>query len=263
MATAGPPTPPISPDGNYWWDGQSWQPMPVPASAPVAPPTPGPSPVDKPAWLDQAPAWLDPQAAVAPAPPVENEPAQFPAWAAPTRKARPWIYLTGALVIAVLALTGVWVRGQILTFQATSAPVQRASPSPLMSDYERADRFLNVELAPSVVEATNTLTPVETACTPSLPPACKDALIATDKAMVKTEDVLNTTRDIPVCIAREVQQFKDDWIGMEQGVALAISGFQANSRDLTVQGLQRFGAIAQYVSPDVDRITKAEATCKH
>jgi hypothetical protein len=50
---------------------------------------------------------------------------------------------------------------------------------------------------------------------------------------------------------------------MEQGVALAISGFQANSRDLTVQGLQRVGSIAQFPNPDVDRITKAEATCPH
>ncbi len=247
MAVPGPPTPPISPDGNYWWDGQSWQPMPVRVQAPV------PSPTEKPAWLDEQPA---------PAPPVEYVPTTEAAWMPPVRRGRrPWIYITGAFVLVVIAITGVWVRGQIATFQESSAPV--ISPSPLLSDYERADRFLNTELAPALVAVGNTLKPVQDACTPSLPPACKDALIAMDKEMIKTEDVLNHTRDIPVCIGREVQQFKDDWIGMEQGVSLAISGFQNNSRDLTIQGLQRVGAIAQYLSPDADRITKAEATCPH
>jgi hypothetical protein len=52
-----PPPPQISPDGNYWWDGQAWQLMPgrvaaTPAAAtPVAPqPTPD---TPRPSWLPE------------------------------------------------------------------------------------------------------------------------------------------------------------------------------------------------------------------
>ncbi|HEX9094639.1 MAG TPA: hypothetical protein VF990_00910 [Candidatus Dormibacteraeota bacterium] len=51
-----PPPPPLSPDGNYWWDGQAWQLMPgriaaTPAAAtPAAQPTTG---TPRPAWLPE------------------------------------------------------------------------------------------------------------------------------------------------------------------------------------------------------------------
>jgi hypothetical protein len=78
--------------------------------------------------------------------------------------------------------------------------------------------------------------------------------------MVAAEDAINKG-DIPICIAREVLQFKNDWIGMEQGIALAISGFNNNSQDLYLQGFVKFAEIAQYLQPDMDRITAAENTC--
>ncbi len=155
-----------------------------------------------------------------------------------------------------------FVRGQILAFQAASNQTYVVtSPTPFLSDYERADRFINVDLTPAFAGVVVPLQSVENTCTPSsLVPSCKDALIATDKAMIAAEDVINKG-DIPICIAREVLQFKNDWIGMEQGVALAISGFNNNSRDLYLQGFVKFAEIAQYLQPDMDRITAAEKTC--
>jgi hypothetical protein len=58
-----------------------------------------------------------------------------------------------------------------------------------------------------------------------------------------------------------IPQFKDDWQGMEQGVSLAISGYNDNSYDLYLQGMVKFAEIAQYIKPDMDRITTAEKTC--
>jgi hypothetical protein len=281
-----PAIPPISPDGRYWWDGQQWQslftpdgmhrwngqqwiplatPFDQPPPAPVAPLTAPPP--EKPAWLDQAPEWLaSPPGAAAPEPPqpVMEQPAPA-AWTGTARpRSRAMIYGTALLLIAVVGFGGWVVRGQLLASQASNdASLHATSPTPLLSDYERADRYLNLELGPPLLDATNTLTPLENACTPSLPPACKDALITTDKAMVKAEEVMNHTRDIPPCIARELAQFKDDWVGMEQGLTLAISGYQSNNRQLIIQGFQRFANIAQYVKADVDRITKAEQTCAH
>src|SRR5438067_615296 len=127
---------------------------------------------------------------------------------------------------------------------------------------EQADRFINVDLAPSLTAAVGPLQKVGSSCTMTgMPPSCKDALIATNKAMLATEDVLDQGH-IPACIARQVQQFKYDWQGMEQGVSQAISGFvNGNNIDLYRQGMVKFAEIAQYVQPDMDRITAAEKTC--
>jgi len=265
MATPPAATPPISPDGHYWWDGQAWQPMPAAAAPAPVPAAPAPGPAAAPA--DQPPSWLaTPPAAAAPAPPEPEAVYQQPAaanlpWSAPAAPpTRMWIYMTGLLLVVIIAIGGVALYGQL---HATSnvASVQ-ASPSPLISDYERADRFLNVDLGPALVETNEALPAVSSKCTSSLPPACKDALITLNKAMVDMDDAMTINqRDIPPCIGRAFQQFKDDWIGMEQGVSLAISGYNANSRALIIQGLQKFAAIAQFVKPDVDRIDKAHQTC--
>ncbi|HUE66919.1 MAG TPA: hypothetical protein VMP38_01965 [Candidatus Acidoferrum sp.] len=79
--------------------------------------------------------------------------------------------------------------------------------------------------------------------------------------MITGDDALSHQRDIPACIARGVNQFKYDWQGMEQGVSLAISGYNDNSYDLYLQGMVKFAEIAQYIKPDMDRITTAKATC--
>ncbi|TMD14921.1 MAG: hypothetical protein E6I96_08415 [Chloroflexi bacterium] len=255
MSTPQPAQPQISPDGHYWWDGQAWQPMPT---------APGPA-AGQPAWLDQPPTWLAaPPDAPAPAPPapVAEQPSVTPAWTTPAPpSSRLWIYMTGLLLIVIIAIGAVAVYGQLNANTNTVASVQ-VSPTPLISDYERADRFLNVDLGPSLVEANQALPGVTSKCTSTLPPPCKDALIALDKAMVEVDNAMTSNqRDIPPCIGRPVQQFKDDWTGMEQGVALAISGYDANSRTLILQGLQKFAAIAQYLKPDVDRISKAEQVC--
>jgi len=171
------------------------------------------------------------------------------------------IYMAGFLIIAILAIGG-FVVYPMLKPSATITVSVKVSPSPLLSDYERADRFLNVDLAPSLASSNEALPAVTSKCTSSLPPPCKDALIALDKAMSDVDQaMLNYQRDIPVCIGRPVQQFKDDWTGMEQGVALAVSGYNANSRALIIQGLQKFASIAKFLKPDIDRINKAGQAC--
>ena len=269
MASEGVPGPQLSPDGHWWWDGQAWQPVrapqpPQPAPAPA--PAPAAAAASKPEWLDQAPSWLaEPPGVAAPAPPpaAVAEPAPAPMWQTPPGSGRsPVVYIAAALLIAVIGLGAFVVRGQLAGNQDNVATTQ-VSPSPLISDYERADRFLNIDLGPSLTETTNALPGVESQCTSSLPPGCKDALIKLDKAMVDVQDaVTQNQRDIPGCIGPAVAQFKYDWNGMEQGVSQAIQGYQANSRDMIISGLQKFASIAQFLKPDVDRIDAAQKTCQ-
>ncbi len=264
MAPSQPATPPVSPDGNYWWDGQAWQPMPVPGAPAAAAPVPAtqaaPVAADQPTWLDQPLPSLRPEPA--PVVPVVQEVSPAPSWQAPTRGSRTWIYITGALLIVVIAVTGLYLGTQFRNQATNTAAIVSPSPSPIMSDYERADRFLNVDLNPPLAEVVDAIPAINKNCTSKLPPGCKDALIVLNKAMLDVDDAIAKNQsDIPVCIARSVQQFKFDWEGMEQGVSQAIGGFSANSRALIIQGLVKFSSIAKFLDPDITRINKAEAAC--
>ncbi len=120
---------------------------------------------------------------------------------------------------------------------------------------------MNLQLTPAFAALVSPLQSAEKDCPPSsMQPACKPDLIAVDKAMTAGEAAFGQA-DFPVCIGREVGQFKNDWMGMEQGIALALSGYRDNSYDLYLQGLVKFAEIAQYLQPDLDRITAAEKTC--
>ena len=213
-------------------------------------------PPTQPAWLDSPP----PQAA--PAAPPEPQPQEVPAWVTPQpRSSRLWIYLTGLLMIVVIAGGGVWVRGQIIANQA-SDQAAAAPPTPLLPDNERADRYLNIELSPVFVGLVTPLQNVQKDCSPkTIVPACKPDLIALNQAMIAGDDALGRQRDIPACIAREVNQLKYDWQTMETGVSLAISGYNDNSYSLYLQGMVRFAELAQYIKPDADRITAAKTSC--
>lgn len=263
MATPPGSTPPISPDGHYWWDGQAWQPIAQPAA-------PAPAAEAPPSWLAVQPQAQAPGPQVqAPVPPepvyqqpaYEQPPAGAPAWATPAPPSnRFWIYLTGLLLIVVIAVVAVWGYG-VLHNTTETAAVQ-PTPSPIISDYERADRFLNVDLGPALVEANQAIPAVNKNCTASLPPPCKDALITLNNAMVDLGKAMqNYQSDIPICIGREVDQFKNDWQGMEQGLSSAIAGFESNNRTQILEGLQRFAALGQYMKPDVARINTAQQAC--
>src|SRR5262245_40969282 len=231
-----------------------------------------PPPVAAPAAVEQAPSWLaTPPAAAAPAPqpePVAYEPQpvypQQPApaaWMAPApQRSSMTTYVTAAILIGVLAAGG-FVAWQMTSHTEYTASVQ-ASPSPTVPDYERADRFLNVDLLPALQEVNNAVPAVNKNCTSTLPPACKDALITLNTAMIDLGNAItNNQKDIPVCIGQAVSQFQNDWQTMEQGLSTAIQGFQQNNRSLIVDGLQRYAVVAQYMKPDVDRINTAEQTC--
>ena len=268
MASSPPGSPPISPDGNYWWDGQAWQPMPFPgAQVAAAPPQvaqAAPVAANQPAWLDQP---LTPVVEAAPnlmpEPALIQEPMVQP-WnsAAPRGRSRTWIYATGALLLVVMSVTALYVGSQLRLYGQNTAVVVSPSPSPIISDYERADRFLNVDVTPPLAEVNDAVPAVNKNCTSKLPPTCKDALIVMNTAMVGVDDAIAKSQaDIPVCIARPVQQFQFDWRGMEQGVSQAIGGFTAKSRSLIIAGLVKYFEIAQYLKPDIDRINKALAAC--
>ena len=226
-------------------------------------------PADKPAGLEQPPEWLaSPPAGPAPSappPPPPSAPVEVAVYE--QQAASPYapgqgagtgttvLYSAGVIVLlAALVLGGWFVRGAILARQADAVWAPSPSPSPLLSDYEQADRFLNLQLAPAIQDVDSTLPALKAKCTAKLPPGCRDAIIATDQAMLKADNVIDKA-DIPRCIGAQMQQFQRDWRGMESGLGMAVTGYNSNSKDLTVQGLQRFASFAQYLKPDANRMT--------
>jgi hypothetical protein len=187
---------------------------------------------------------------------------EIPAWVTPRPKSsRPWIYLTGLVMVAAIAGGGLWMRGQFITNQANDSAITQTTSTPLLSDYERADRFLNLTATPAFAALITPLQAVEKDCTPkAMTAACKPDLIATDKALIAGETAFQQA-DVPSCVARQVNQLEYDWQAMEQGVGLAISGYNDNSYDLYLQGMVKFAELSQYIKPDMDRITGAEAGC--
>lgn len=223
-----------------------------------------PPPDEPPSWLASPPP-ASPPAPVAVAPEIVTQPEAEPAqpWnmPVPASPSRSLIYLAGFLIIVLIGALGLGVYN-VIHANDTSGSLAHVTPSPLIPAYERADRFLNVDLAPSLTETNQALPAVTSNCTASLPSGCKDALITLDKAMVDVDTAISANQgDIPACIGPQMQQFRDDWSGMEQGVAMAISGYQSSSRTLIIQGLQKFAAIAHFLKPDIARINSAEQGC--
>jgi len=214
-------------------------------------------PTDQPAWLDQPP----PAAPAATPPPQQEPPQEMPAWLAPRPSgSRLWIYLTGVLLIVVIAGGAVWLRGQFVAYNTTDQ-YATSTPKSLLSDHERADRFVNVQLTPAFAALVTPLQNVGKDCSPrAMTAPCKPDLIATSQALIAGDTVFRQG-DIPVCIGPQVNQLKFDWQGLEQGVGQAIGGYNDNSYDLYLQGMVKFAEIAQYIKPDVDRITGAETGC--
>ncbi|HVC99729.1 MAG TPA: hypothetical protein VNG93_01115, partial [Candidatus Dormibacteraeota bacterium] len=272
MAAFSPDAPPMSPDGRFWWDGQAWQPLyspdgmwrwsgqawvplaePFGAEATYAPQSvmaePAPADLASPP-AEAPPAWLDPSAAaiLAPPPVAVPDPTPVPAYAPPARMGlRPFIYLGGALLVGAIVLTG-WIfrdqlRAQPIDYSST---LPSPSPSPSGSEYDRTQRFLNDILGPSIDQVNQTLPGLQAACTPDLPVACSDAISATDQKVLATSKVI-ASADIPPCIATPMAQFNRDWSGIESGLELSLSGYQYNSKQLIITGLQRVVDYAGYL----------------
>src|SRR5258708_11238986 len=140
-----PQNPQMSPDGAYWWDGQAWQPMPLPGSpVPVAP---QPSQVDRPSWLPEAietPSAPLPASTTSQAPVATQDPIAPPsAFATPVAQMAPPPWMpqtppastsrTAVMVAAVAAIAlmmagaGVWAWHQ--SQAAEARPSQAATPS--------------------------------------------------------------------------------------------------------------------------------------
>lgn len=238
--------PPISDDGRYWWDGAAWQPLfspdgrhrwdgrqwvPVAAPAPPAEPAAASGGADLPAWLPVESA----QALQGPPIVVQHQivAEQASEWSGRSGPpSRPWIIwgagavIAGSLGVALFALHNQYPYG--LPFfgggggTTTVTLGGRATPDPNLSQYERADRLLNVQLAPKLVEAGNAEQAIGKDCATPVAQPCRVALNDTYRKLDAIIQAIDTS-DVPPCIQAPLLKFRNTLNSAEFQLAQAVS----------------------------------------
>jgi hypothetical protein len=257
----------LSPDHKWIWDGNRWLPIsPAPldpgasgAQAPTA--TYSASPVEA-MPLPHIPRASGPTFDV----PVE-QPVVTPLWEQPVRSGMSlYLYVAAGAVVLVMAMI---VLSSMNIVQlpwpgagSTSNVRPAATPLPPLTtrtDYARADRFLNLSLAPALVGVNQTLPNLTQTCNGTLSNSCLSSITATDQQMKKVLSVIDGG-EIPPCIAAGMSKLRIDLSEMETGLTLALSGFKDNQRNLVTAGLSRFGSLGQALPADAASLNQAQKT---
>ncbi len=221
--------PPISDDGRFWWDGAAWQPLYSPDGAhrwdgrrwvPVAAPT-----GDLPAWLpaESASALHGPPEISRSEIPAEPAAALTPSSGPP---ARPWI-TWGARAVVVGAI---------------------------------ADRLLNLQLAPRLVEAGKAEQAIATDCATPVSQPCRVAL---NDTYHKLDAVIQTVdkSDIPPCIQAPLQKFRNTLNTAELQLAQAVQALDRSDSAGEVASIQAFATAIAGSQADAQAVQAAFATC--
>jgi hypothetical protein len=249
-AGVGPPQ--VSPDGKWVWDGQRWLPLP-PAGAEVSVPATS---------IPYAQPDTDPSVATfVYAPPM----ASTPAWPQPA-STRPSVfkYAAAGAVALVLLLVVLNATGMIqIPWPGTASPTVtmiHGSPPPLIPDYDQANRFLNLSLAPALDSLGNTLPAVSAACKATLSSGCHSAVNATNTQMTNVLSVIDHG-SIPDCIAVGMKTMRNDLQDMAGGIGVALHGFQDNSADEVDTGIYHFAVVGQSLKTDLATLDSEVPAC--
>jgi len=257
--------PPISPDGRWWWDGRQWQTLLSPD---------GTQRWDGKQWV---PAWLPPESATALHGPPEfaaspSAPAEpVPAWTGQPRKARPWV-IWGALAVgaALILVTFLSVRDILPPLPAlpsfgSSPPPRvpaRAAPDLSLTQHQRADKLLNLQLAPALAGAAQSEQVLAADCGSGhqQEQACRAAIADTYHKLSGVVDQIDRS-DVPPCIAKPLQDFRNRINLAANALALAIRYFDAKDGTRQGKALDDFASDIQGTAPLDQAVQTAYAAC--
>jgi hypothetical protein len=264
--------PQVSPDGKWIWDGSQWQPLPEATWEPAAEVV-IPQAVAVAAPIQQrvqfSPVEIQPQPAAFSYPvagyPVADAPIT-PLWAEPARSGRPLYIYAGAAAVVLIMLMMVLNSTNIIQLPwpggtANSAgPTIRPSPTPKTSDYARADRFLNVYLAPALPSVGHTLPALQSACTGTLSSGCLTMLNAAKQQMTTLLSTIDSG-DVPPCIAAGAKAARLDLQSMADGLDMSLNGYQDNNGAAVYGGIYRFAYFGRSLKADPAAINAQKVHC--
>jgi hypothetical protein len=223
----------------------------------VAAPAPAPAPTPAAIVMPYSPPKF-----VAPAP----EQNALPLWReAPRQGITLYLFVGAALVVLIMAMMAVnslnlvrfpWQSAEQIQVRPTPSPTQ---PLTVRSDYARAERFLNVSLAPAVVALNQTLTTTYQTCTGTLTISCHDAIVASEQQLKKVLAVIDRA-DIAPCIAPGMSKVRKDLATMDDAAQLALKGYTDNKSSAVVQDLYRLGSTDAVLKADSKAVDQALKT---
>jgi hypothetical protein len=261
----------ISPDGEWIWDGEQWQ--------PVAKPQEVSHQAVFAAWKGIAAEKAQPdqvaqaarptQAQVPASPPVIDNPFQVPAapgiplWQqTPKSGMTKYLYIAAGLIAVVVAAYFLSSLSSI-TWPWTPAPPPGPIPTtptpPLKarSDSARASLFYSGVLVPSLGGLDQSLPILKETCTGSLTFSCQNAINDGDKDIKHVLFVIDH-QTIPACIAKHVTRLRLDLTGMDSALQTALLGYQDNRASELSQGLSGFSTASQTLQADINAIGTAQ-----
>jgi hypothetical protein len=184
--------------------------------------------------------------------------------------ARPWIIwgagavVVGALAVAIFALHNQYPNG-LPFFGGGAGPTTvtiggRATPDPNLSQYERADRLLNLQLAPKLVVAGNAEQAIAKDCATPVSQPCRVALNDTYR---KLDDVIQTMdkSDVPPCILDPLQKFRNTLNSAQLQLAQAVLALDRNDGSGEAAFIHAFATAVVGSQADAQAVQTAFAAC--
>ena len=268
----------LSPDGNWVWDGKQWQPIAVKhegvfpsfAAIRVDPTEPvgadadlAPVPMAASSRVMGPPPEYTMEASYPPVEAVVEKPVT-PLWQQPATGLNRYLYIAAGLMVVVLAAVVLNAFVPFSKLLSGPEPEARPTPSPTpalaaRTEFNRADRVVNVLLAPVMGNVSDTAQVQKQACNGLMTVSCRSALTETENQVVIALAVIDKA-EIPTCIAPYVAKVRADLAGMDTNVKLAIKGYTDNKKAELTLGLSRFNAYAKPLPADTAALSKAVQT---
>lgn len=270
----------LSPDGNWVWDGNQWQPIAVkhegvfPSFAAIrVDPT---EPFGADADADAVPVPLAVSSRVTGPPPEYTMEASYPPvdavvgkpatplWQPSATGLNRYLYIGAGVMVVVIAVVVLNVFVPFSKLWSGPEPESQPTPSPFpglaaRTEFNRADRLMNVLLAPALSNVADTVQVQKATCSGSMTVSCRSALTETENQLVNALAVIDKA-EIPTCIATRVAKVRADLAAMDTHVKLAIKGYTDNKKAELSLGISRFNASSKLLPADTAALNKALPT---
>ncbi len=244
-----PPAPPqLSPDGKWVWDGAAWRPIAIHEAAFPTWRSVGADLPLQPAAAQPVARAVVPQSMPVPAAAAVIAPA--PDMAVPLWQQGPKSTGINKYLYGVAGGVALLVIGAILTsFGPVSFPWSHTADAPAppklapaltsRSDYARADRLVNVILAPAFDDTNQSLSLVKETCYGGMTSGCEDAVIAADNQIGVMLRLIDQQAS-PACVSYYTTHVRADLATTDAGLQLALKAYKDNRATELAQGLAEF-----------------------